>query len=215
LGGSLRWPVRFSNRLTIRQRRATVRFQQQGGYIMSRLTQTIREKIVNKAVNAAFDPKIEAFKKQEAKLGIECYNAVFPKKVRDIISQVPEGWLRTCDCLRFNAGGWNVTLCVGKQMPTPASNHCQMLGNIDGELGEKVQVHSQEKRKLDEERYAAQKKLLGFLEGFNTFKQLREAWPEGEKFFKEFDAERVSPNVPAVVTKEINAMLGLKAKVAA
>jgi hypothetical protein len=182
---------------------------------MTRLTQTTREQIVNKATKAAFDPRVEALQKREAKLGIECYNAVFPKKVRDILSQVPEGWLRTCDCLRFNAGGWNVNLCVGKQMPTPATSHCSMLGNIDGELGEKVQAHSQEKRKLDEERYAAKTKLQGFLEGFNTFKQLREAWPEGEKFFKEFDAERISPNVPAVVTKEINDMLGLKAQGAA
>ena len=178
---------------------------------MSRLTQYIREQIVNKATKAAFDPKVEALQKREAKLGIECYNAVFPKKVRDIISQVPEGWLRTCDCLRFNAGGWTVRLCVGKQMPTPDSNSCGMLGNIDGELAEKVQAFSQEQKKLNDERHAAKIKLAGFLEGFNTFKQLREAWPEGEKFFKEFDAERVAPSVPAVVTKEINDMLGLKA----
>lgn len=182
---------------------------------MSRLTQHIREQIVYKATKATFDQKVEALQKREAKLGIECYNAVFPKKVRDIISQVPEEWLRTCKCLRFNANGWNVSLCVGKEMPTPASNGCGMLGNIEGELAEKVQAYSQEKRKLEEERQSAKTKLQGFLGGFNTFKQLREAWPEGEKFFKEYDAERIAPNVPAVVTKEINALLGLKAKEAA
>lgn len=179
---------------------------------MSRLTQHIREQIVNTATSAAFDSKLEAMKKREAKLGIECYNTIFPKKVRDVISQVPEGWLRSCDCLRFNAGGWQVQLCVGKQMPTPAYNGCGMLGSIDGELAEKVQAYSQDEKQLKEERRSAQIKLLGFLEGFNTFKQLRDAWPEGEKFFKQFDAERVAPNVPAVVTKEINAMLGLSKK---
>lgn len=179
---------------------------------MSRLTQDIRDRIRNKAVDATFKPKSEEIRKREAKLGVECYNAVFPKKIRDAVALVPDGWLRTCSCLRFNAGGWNVGLNVGKELPTPQSSGCGVLGNLSGDLADKVQAFAQEKNQLQEDFSAARVKMLGFLEGFTTFKKLEEAWPEGKKFYAEFNADRPSKNVPAVITKEINDMLGIKAR---
>lgn len=181
---------------------------------MSQLTKDLREKIARKAANATFDPKKDDLKKRENKLAIECYNHVFPKKVRDAIAGVPEGWLRTCDCLKFNASGWTVTLNAGKQMPTPANSYCSLLGSIDGELGKKVQDFSQDKKTLEDDWRTAAIKLIGFLEQFRNFKKLEEAWPEGKKFYAEYNAERSAANVPAVITKEINAMLGLKDKAA-
>lgn len=179
---------------------------------MSKLTKGIRERICRKAASAIYQPKADELKKREAKLAIECYNHVFPKKVRDAVALVPGAWFRTCNCLRFNAGGWNVTLCAGKEMPTPVSSGCGVLGNIDGELAKKVQDYSQEKKATEEEHRLAYHKLVGFLEQFTTFKKLEEAWPEGKKFYAEFNADRPSINVPAVITKEINDMFGLKAK---
>jgi hypothetical protein len=181
---------------------------------MSKITKDLRERIGRKAVNATFEPKAAELKKRENKLAIECYNHIFPKKIRDVIQDVPKEWLRHCDCLRFNAGGWNVTLCAGKEMPTPNTSHCGMLGSIDGELAEKVQAYSQEKKKVDEEWRTAIHKMAGFLEQFTTFKKLEEAWPEGKKFYQEYNADRPSANVPAVITKEINDMLGIKSKAA-
>lgn len=178
---------------------------------MATLTKDIRDRIRNKAIDATFIPKSEEIKKREAKLAIECYNHVFPKKVRDVVAQVPDGWLRSCTCLRFNAGGWDISLNAGKGMRTPQSSGCGRLGDIAGELADKVQAFSQDKKALNEEYSRARAKMLGFLEQFKTFKKLEEAWPEGKKFYKEFDAERPSANVPAVITKEINTMLGLAA----
>lgn len=180
---------------------------------MSKLTNDLREKICKNAVNATYKPKADKLKEQEAKLAVEAYNHIFPKKIRDIIATVPENWIRSCDCLRFNAGGWQVQLCAGKKMPTPASNHCDLLGSLTGEIAEKIQAFSQEKKKLDEEWRSALSKMAGFLQQFTTFKKLEEAWPEGKKFYHEYNADRVSANVPAVITKEINDMLGLKTSV--
>jgi hypothetical protein len=146
------------------------------------------------------------------KLAIECYNFLFPKKIRDLVAAVPAEWFRTCSCLRFNANGWSVSLNAGKEMPTPASNGCGNLGSLTGELAERVQAHVTEKRTMDSEYASARAKMLGFLEQFTTFKKLEEAWPEGKKFYQDFNADRPSANVPAVITKEINAMLGLKDK---
>lgn len=176
---------------------------------MTRLTKTIREHICEHAVKAAFEHKLEDLKNREAELAEACYNAVFSEDIRNALSQVPDGWLRTCTCLRFNAGGWNVMLCSEKEMPTPDSRFCEPLGAVTGELADKVQAFSQEKTQLTDDQHDARAKMLGFLEGFSTFKQLREAWPEGEQFYQDYDSRRIAPNVPAVITKEINTMLGL------
>jgi len=179
---------------------------------MSKITKELRERIAKKAVNDSYKSKSDDLKKRETKLAIECYNHVFPKKVRDAVAILPQGWLRTCSCLRFNANGWSVSLNAEKEMATPASAHCSTLGNVDGELAEKVQAWAQEKKTAEENYILSYRKLLGFLEQFTTFKKLEEAWPEGKKFYAEFNADRPSKNVPAVITKEINDMLGLKAK---
>jgi len=176
---------------------------------MASITKEIRERICRKAVNATFEPKKTEIFKRENKLAIKCYNHLFPKKIRDIIEQVPADWFRKCSCLRFNANGWNVSLNAGKEMPTPQSANCGILGSLDGDIGKEVQVFSEEKKSLEDDWRAANVKMLGFLEQFRTFKKLEEAWPEGKKFYKEFDAERISANVPAVITKDINAMLGI------
>lgn len=176
---------------------------------MAHLTKEIRERICNKATKATFEPKRDAMLKREQKLAIECYNHVFPKNIRDIIAKVPEGWLRTCNCLRFNANGWEVSLNAGKEMSTPNINTCSRLGNLTGDLAKKVQDFSQEKKTMNDDWRQANVKMLGFLEQFRTFKTLEEAWPEGKKFYKEFDAERTAKNLPAVITKEINEMLGI------
>jgi hypothetical protein len=177
---------------------------------MGKLSHRIREMIRDKAVAESFQPRADALKKREARLAIECYNAVFPKKVRDAVSYVPETWFQSCNCLRFNAAGWHVTLTAEKKMPTPYSHGCAVLGNVSGELAEKAQVLAQEKETLEKEFRSAKAKMFAFLEGFASFKQLREAWPEGEKFYSDFDVDHIAPGVPAVITTEINSMLGLK-----
>ena len=177
---------------------------------MANITNKIRESIARKAVNATFQPKKDDLTKRENKLAIECYNAVFPKSIRDIVAKIPENWLRQCSSLQFNANGSTVTLNAGKNMSTPFSSICARLGNLEGDLAERVQNFSQEKKTLDEDWRSAFTKMYGFLEQFRTFKRLEESWPEGKKFYKKFDAERLSSNVPAVITKDINTMLGIK-----
>jgi len=177
---------------------------------MSKITKDLRERIAQKAANATYTPKKDELKKQEAKLAIEAYNHIFPKKIRDAVALVPDSWFRTCSCLRFNAAGWSVTLCAGKEMPTPHSAGCTNLGSLTGDIADKVQKFSQEKKTLEENHRAAYHKMVGFLEQFTTFKKLEEAWPEGKKFYAEYNADRPKSGVPAVITKEINEMLGIK-----
>lgn len=177
---------------------------------MPTITKDLRDHIRNKAVKSAFEKRLADWNKDDNRLAIECYNFIFPKKIRDIISTVPPEWIRTCSCLRFNADGWSVSLNAGKEMPTPPSSGCGNLGSITGDLAHKVQKHVEAKRTIYSDHAAALTKMMGFLEQFKTFKKLEEAWPEGKKFYEGFNAERTAANLPAVITSEINSMLGIK-----
>lgn len=178
---------------------------------MSRLTNSHKQTIVDRATTHALKDRKEALSVLEDKLAIECYNKVFPKKLRDTLKTVPEGWLRMDRDLRFNVGGWDLRLNTTEEYPIPMNKYYSILGVItDEELVTKVQACVQEKKTLDEEDNALTRKMQGFLSGFTSFKQLRESWPEGADFYKDLDVERVAQNMPAVIVQDINKVLGLK-----
>lgn len=178
-----------------------------------RLTQEIKGNIVNKAIADKYEPIVADMLKREHKLAQQCYNSVYTKSVRDAVAVVPEGWFRLDSCLRFNAGGYDVRLEAGEKYRTPHQTSCYRLGNIDGELADKVKKLVEEKKSTNDEANRDRTKLAGFLAQFNTFKQLHTSWPEGKKFYEKYDIENpVKAGVPAVITEEINSMLGIKPK---
>jgi hypothetical protein len=177
---------------------------------MSRLTQSIREKIIRNAIVAAFKEREAAQAEQEHALGMEAYEAVIPAAERKAAAKLPATWLRHDSCLRFNANGWNARLSVKEAVPVPHSADCRMLGSLPQELAQRVQAYSTAGESLRQERYKAERELAGFLEQFRSVKQMREAWPEGEAFYGEFDVERTAAGVPAVRVAEINKMLGIE-----
>lgn len=179
---------------------------------MSRLTQNIRERICKRAIAAAFKEREESHEAAEHALGMEAYAAVLPEAERLAAAALPERWLKTDRCLRFNANGWTATLTVSEKVPVPFDDraYCTPLGTLTGDLGERVQAHVQGEEKLRDEKRKAVRELSGFLDQFKTIKQMREAWPEGEPFYAEFDVERKAAGVPAVRVAEINALLGIQ-----
>ena len=182
---------------------------------MSRLTETVRDKIARAAVRHKFSPLEEAMRIEEDALAMRCYRAVYPAEQLAIVATLPKEWLRHCSCLRFNAGGWSVSLNTAQEVPTHHATYCTSLGDISGGLAEEVQAYSQRKEKRKTDCHAAEAELQGFLSSFKTFKQLRDNWPEGEQFYKQYDVTRNAPSVPALRTAKINEMLGLTTEVAA
>ena len=177
---------------------------------MSRLTQSIRETIKNRAIKAAFAEREQAMKDAESLLGIEAYESVFPQVIRDQAAAMPDGWLRQDSCLRFNASGWNVTLTLKEGVPVPSARYgCEVLASLTGDLAERVQARKTASEKLREQRYSAERELAGFLEQFKSFKSMREAWPEGKPFYESFDVEAPKGGVPAVRVAEINKLLNI------
>jgi len=175
-----------------------------------RLTNDIKNKIVSNCLNTIFKPKQEASTQLEGKLARACYNQLFTSSLQKMLEKIPKGWLREDNCLRFNADGWKVTLCLPKDttVPTPYTNNCSVLGAITGELAAKVQEFVQERDRQKEEYRTKSSQLHSFLNNFSSLSTLKKAWPEGEPFYKDF-VEPSNSTVPAIYVAQLNEALGL------
>ena len=178
---------------------------------MSRLTNDNRETIRKLAIKATFKDRREALARAEHALGMEAYEAVFTDTERQQAAAMPDRWLKRDDCLRFNANGWQANLTVSPALPVPHAQYCAPLGSLTGDLADRVQAHLQAGKGLREEEWKAVSELDGFLAQFKTFKQLRDAWPEGEPFYASLDVDRPASGVPAVRVQAINELLNLAA----
>lgn len=187
---------------------------------MSRLTNDLRDAIARAAVAHAFDPKKEALATQEDALAREAYAVIIPQSETALVAAVPENWFRLDECLRFNAGGYNVTLSlIGQGLPVPyrprggedEGYHCHRLGSIPpGDLCDRVRAHVEEKETYKSERSVAHRAVTNLLHGVTTMKRLKEVWPQGEQFFDPYRNAPVA-SLPAVRVDEVNAMLGIAA----
>jgi len=179
---------------------------------MSKISKDTKEKIARRAATKFAEKAKVKLAKEEEKLALQCYNYIYSKKDRDIVANVPGDWLRKCDCLKFNANGWTVTLKAKEPLATKQTDYCKPLGVIEaGELADKVQAHAQAKKKADEELSSIYHKILSMLLGIGTWKKLQETWKEGAEFYKDLiPVENSGANVPAVLVADINKALGLK-----
>lgn len=180
-----------------------------------KLTKYIREDIAKSALSV-FKEREEALRQREHDLGMEGYYAAFTPEDRAKALDLKEGWLREDGCLRFNAGGYNLTFTVNTPVRVPYSTpygcgySCNVLASIhDEDLVRRMQEFAQEKEKFLEEKKAAYRATLLLVEKFSTVKALKEAWPEGYEFYKSYDGSPVRAKLPAIRVDEINAMLGL------
>lgn len=175
-----------------------------------RLTKTIRESIVRKATNEAFQKERDALLVEEHKIGLTLYKSVFDKKVLTAVNKLPKTWLRMDDCLRFNSGGMELRFDVKPAVPVPSERgYCQRLGTLTPEMADVAQAFANKKEDAVARYNRAKRELMALLDSVSTFKKLKEVWPEGADYYTTFDVERTITNVPAVVVSEINKMLGI------
>lgn len=180
---------------------------------MSKLSKEVKEKIARRAASKFGEKTKIKLLKEEEKLAIQCYNHVYSKKERDIVANVPDGWLRKCKCLKFNVNGWTVTLTAREDVAVRYNEYhnCKPLGVVEaGDLADKVQAHATAKKKADEDLSAFYHKILSMLLGISTWKKLQEIWSEGEEFYKDLVPVVSDGNVPVVLVADINKALGLK-----
>lgn len=185
---------------------------------MAKLTRYFREAIARRAVSHAFDPRQADLAVAEDMLAREAYNLIFPAKEQALVATVPTNWFRLDACLQFNVGGQRITLNVaGDGLPVPyrmkgndsGTYNCHVVGVIEhGELCDRIQAHAQLVETVKSERRAALRATENMLNAVTTTGKLKEAWPQGEQFYADYE-DAPAPSLPAVRVDEINAILGL------
>ena len=175
----------------------------------SRLTDTIRRQIIEKAVKQATAAQRAELHDRETALVKQAYEEIVPAKLRKALEDIPPGWVHMNDVIRVNANGWNVKLKNPNELAVTIghNNRGETLGSPSPETADKIQKLAQDSSSLTELENEMRSKLRSVLNTVFTFKQLRERWPDGKEIYEEFDY--ATTKVPAVQFTEISAMLGL------
>ena len=180
------------------------------------LTNQIREDIIKDVITKTFAKEEAKIKKDEHKIGMAAYVKCYPAKERELAAQLPTGWVAKDKCLRFNISGMDMRFMVNEPVSVKENNgYCKRLGDIadDKIKQDALDLHGdKEKLKADSSKLHAQ--LKSVLYAVNTYKRLKETWPEGEKFYSKFAPKGEQSLLPAIRVTELNETLGLKAKAA-
>jgi hypothetical protein len=82
------------------------------------------------------------------------------RRVPGTIKALPAKWFRACGSLEFNIGGQSHYLYLAdkKELPTPYTDHCGLLGVLEGKIGENVLAFVKEKEKAPEDKPNAEAK---------------------------------------------------------
>lgn len=178
---------------------------------MTRLTNGMRDVIIDAAVAFKFDPIKKELGDTEDALAREAYAAIIPASEIKALKGVPERWLNYTKHLSINAAGYNVplTLKEGAMLPVPRTSAFRLGDLPHGVLCDRIREHGHAKEAYISERKKARQAASTLLSSVTTLKALRAAWPDGETFYKQFEGAFPASTLPAVQVAKVNEMLGL------
>lgn len=182
-----------------------------------RLNSFIREQILDAVLKHAFEDREKALKEEKHALGDAVYNDIYPKKVREQMAAMPEGFLPVDDDLRVQFDGEGYTQVYFGERRRIANAHRHNAAKVfDAKhpLTLRFAKYQKELSALKAEKNNAKSSAEAVLGSVTTVKKLIEVWPEVEQFARPFAAESPSRAV-ALPIKELNKSLGLPPKVAA
>ncbi len=180
-----------------------------------KLTNDIRDRIVRSMALDAVTKEKDALTKRENAIALKLWKAVYPSAERTAAAKMPDGWVRMDKCLRFNLCGMDVRVNTAEPVTvkTSASGYCERLGNIaDDKLGDEYRAYYKDMEALKQKAQDIERQGKALLYSVTTFKRLEETWPEGKKFYEKFKPASERSSVPAVLTSNLNALVGIKAK---
>ncbi len=188
-----------------------------------RLTNNIRDAIVNEVVNVTTDKDKKDLDKREKLLAQQCYNQLFSKETRAAIDSLPRGFMPETSLLYLSINGMSATLKSAQPVRVPFCskleneslqatyrNSDQRLGGIlNKELYEKfMSLHAdKEAHKARTNKIRAETKSL--LYSLFTYPQLEKTWPEGKKFYSKYAPKNSESQLPAILISDLNKTLGI------
>lgn len=179
-----------------------------------KLTNEMRDRIVRSMAMDAVAKEKEALTKRENAIALKLWKAVYPAAERTAAAKLSDGWILMDKCLRFNLYGMNITINTAEPVPVKSSRYgCQRLGDIaDEKLRDEYQAYYKDFEALKQKAQDIERQGKALLYSVTTFKKLEETWPEGKKFYEKFKPASERSHVPAVLTSNLNALVGIKAK---
>jgi hypothetical protein len=178
-----------------------------------KLTNSIRDSIIRSMALAAIEKEKAALTKREHAIALKLWKAAYPAPERAAASKLAEGWIRMDKCLRFNLCGMDIRVDAAEPLPVKSSvsGFCQRLGN-DEKLREEYLAYHAGTEDMKKKARDVERQAKALLYSVTTFKKLEETWPEGKKFYDKFRPASEVAGVPAVLTQDLNALMGIKAK---
>ena len=183
-----------------------------------RLTNRIREQIIERVVDFGFEEKFKVIRAEVMELSEETYAALYPPALLDKMSQLePLEYDRDNGYIQkeFYNSQASIRVAYGyrqdqihfKHKKPVASNRRHFL-DTEHPLTIKHEQIAQRQECLTAERNIVKREIRAILYSVSTFKKLYEAWPEVAQFTADIEVKEAS-NLPAVKVGSINSKLGL------
>lgn len=185
-----------------------------------RLTNQIREIIIDKAMHKAFDARDKAHEKATTALADAVYQHEYGTAGK-IAAKLPENWCTRINAIEIEAAGFNYwrregrmdsCLKMSKTRPVP-ENQRSNPPKIGGAhpLNDQAQAVAEEYQAINRDKEALRAKLNSILYSVTTTEKLLDAWPESKQFIPA-SAPTTTALVPVELVPELNAALGIASK---
>ncbi|MGN6661601.1 MAG: Nmad5 family putative nucleotide modification protein [Achromobacter mucicolens] len=181
------------------------------------LNKTNREEIILRAIAAAFSKRDKAHQAERTAFADALYTHTHGS-IEKAAMKLPQEWrvMRdgfeiACDGFRTwgNKDGAPRKFTTSKSHPYPVHNYGM---NVEQEhpLYSRAQAIVDEHNAIERGKEALRAKLHALVHSFNTVEKLQAAWPEGAKFMPDEPEKPANLPVPANLSEEINAMMGIR-----
>lgn len=175
---------------------------------MTRITNTIAEKIAKAVTEHAFAERLADARQRLADAGMAAYRAYYGDETIEKMASLPEGWLPQVSCLYFHVNGCRYVAILSQFVPLTyrdSSGYIALNGDTAEAMALQHAEHDFDRQKL--ERDEALREAERAIKRFGSVKALIKGWPEIEPFAREFLG--AFPALPAVIPADLNARLGL------
>jgi hypothetical protein len=176
-----------------------------------KLTNHIRDQIIDNALKGAFEKEQKANKARLTKFADKCYRMVVSAAQEKAARQAPDEFLNLCNVARLNLKddqgyskftAWNVDL--SRVVPFPSGSTTLTIKS--NAIAEEYRAIDAESDALTEKRKQLKESLKRTVYSTSSLKKLTEMWPEVEGFLPE-SLSAPKPMLPALPVGDLNAAL--------
>lgn len=178
---------------------------------MTRLTNYMRDEIINKLIEHRFSEHEKELQKQGHILGLAIYDDIYPPEIQKAMAALPNNFLplQFYICCNFGSKFAQVYFGCEKPVAYKHSYSSAKVYNFSDPLSDQFFKLRDERKELKDKKDIARETAQSILYSVHTVKKLLQVWPECQPFV-ETVASVPKPMLPALPIADVNAMLGLQ-----